>query len=118
MFEKSLKISMFLFVAYFGGLGFLKPSYEAFKVHRAITKMEKISHGKSVSEGREELKAMLEKDFPSLAKEDSLLLDVTRAPGNTLSYGVAYEKKLKIKEDVTMIAAFDLASDARFLPPF
>ena len=115
MFENTLKTALFLFVAYFGGLGFLKPSFEAFKVHRTITKMEKVSEGKSIAEGREELKAVIVKDFPVLAKEDSLLLDVTRAPGNTLSYGVSYEKRVKVMAGVNMVSTFNVASDAAFL---
>lgn len=118
MFEKALKISMFLFVVYFGGLGFIKPSYEAFKVHRTITKMEKTSEGKSVAEGREELKAMIAKDFPVLANEDSLLLDVTRAPGNSLAFGVSYEKQVKVMSDVNMVSTFNVTSDAPFLAAF
>ncbi|MDD2741290.1 MAG: hypothetical protein PHV02_03395 [Rhodocyclaceae bacterium] len=91
MFGQTLKAALFVFVVYFGGLGFIKPSYEALTVYLAIKKMGKVSEGKTIGEGREELKALLAKDFPVLAKDDSLLLDVSRAPGNTLAYGVYYE---------------------------
>lgn len=111
--KRGISIALLVAIAVFVYRGLVSPGLEARKVHRDIVRISQSSQDMTLREACRNLTADLKSNYPFLVENDSFECR-SRKEGQKIALEVAYDKRIKLYDNVFVVNTYALDSNQPF----